>query len=77
MCHGTDCFFIAKDQKETVKDQFGKTRSCSGYGHFCVLKYAQGYPEKARRNADSYALFAVAAYYGINKFQTNPDYLDG
>jgi hypothetical protein len=37
------------------------------------LKTAQKSPEKARKNADTYALFALASYYGLDKFQTNPD----
>ncbi|KAF1940016.1 hypothetical protein EJ02DRAFT_424316 [Clathrospora elynae] len=61
------------DIQDTVKDEFGKTSTCRGYGHYCVLKYAQKNPDNARGNADTYALFALAAYYGIDKYQTNPD----
>ncbi|KAF2035927.1 zincin [Setomelanomma holmii] len=63
----------ALDVKDTVKDPFGKTYECKGYGHVCVLKYALKNATNARRNADTYALFALAAYYGIDNFQTDPD----
>ncbi|KAH8722453.1 hypothetical protein GQ44DRAFT_761783 [Phaeosphaeriaceae sp. PMI808] len=66
----------ARDVKDDVKDQFGKTVTCKGYGHYCVLKYAKKNADNARKNADTYALFALAAYYGIDKFQTNPDQLN-
>ena len=56
-----------------VKDQFGKSFECKGYGQVCVMKYALKNADNARRNADTYALFALAAYYGIDKFETNPD----
>lgn len=32
----------------------------------CVLKYAQKNPTNARKNADTHALFALKAYYGID-----------
>ncbi|KAF2729852.1 zincin [Polyplosphaeria fusca] len=65
------------DIVDTVKDEFGKTVECLGYGQRCVLRYAKKNPTNVRRNADTYALFALAAYYGLDKFETNPDLLVG
>jgi hypothetical protein len=67
--------YLARDVVDKVKDHYGKTSICHGYGHYCVLKYAQKNATNARMNTDTYALFALAAYYGINKFQTDPDKL--
>lgn len=67
----------AGDKKYQTTDKDGNKRPCSGYGQYCVLKLAQQDSYNARRNADTFALFAVAAYYGINKFQTNPDLVVG
>ncbi|KAH7402393.1 hypothetical protein DE146DRAFT_754971 [Phaeosphaeria sp. MPI-PUGE-AT-0046c] len=69
--------YATKDQKYTVKDRNGNPQACGGYGQYCVLKLAEMDPDKARRNADTVALFALAAYYGISKFQTDPNLLEG
>jgi hypothetical protein len=48
---------------------------CKGYGQECILRYALANPTNARRNADTYALFATAAYYGIDNWATDPNVL--
>jgi hypothetical protein len=68
-------FSIALNVRDIAKDVFGKTSECAGYGQYCVQKYAAKNPDNARRNADTYALFALAAYYGIDEFQTDPNKL--
>jgi hypothetical protein len=66
------------DIKESVNKNDKYPACCVGYGHWCVLKYVnkEDGANMARRNADSYSLFALAAYYGIDKFQTDWEKLE-
>lgn len=67
--------YVAQDVRDTVKNAYGKTSEFRSYGHHCVLKYAQKNSANAMKNADKYALLALAAYYGIDSFQTDSDKL--
>ncbi|KAF2811027.1 uncharacterized protein BDZ99DRAFT_462306, partial [Mytilinidion resinicola] len=65
--------FLAVDVKETVKGELGRSFACSGYGQECIMRIALKNPTEARRNADTFALFATAAYYGIENWETDPN----
>ncbi|USP77379.1 zincin [Curvularia clavata] len=64
--------WFARDVRDTVSDR-GTPNELRGYGQFCVLKYAQRSASNKHRNADTWALFALTAYYGIDKFQKTPN----
>jgi len=58
------------------EEQVGKGLG-SGYGHANALELAAANASAARNNADSYAMFATAAYFGLDKFETNPNQICG
>jgi hypothetical protein len=53
------------------EEQLGKGKG-SGYGHANALDLAKKNPAAARQNADQYAMFATAAYFGgVDKWATS------